>query len=117
MKILLIITLLSVASNVFANDDRVKITVYYESYCPDSGRFLNGQLTRAYNEVRNITNIELVPFGKASVCKLIIKSIFFLSYSIFSLLLTIQLDYGTLYANTVLMNVRGIWFMLVIFKI
>jgi interferon gamma-inducible protein 30 len=73
MKLLLIITLLSFASSVFSKDERVKITVYYESYCPDSARFLNGQLTRAFTEVRNITNIELVPFGKASVCKLIIK--------------------------------------------
>ena len=77
MQIYLII-LLFVTSCVFANDERVKITVYYESYCSDSARFINGQLTRAYNEVNNITNIELIPFGKANVRKLILK--LFLSF-------------------------------------
>ena len=64
---LFFITFYYVLNNIAANDDRVKITVYYESYCPDSARFLNGQLTRAYNEIRDIIKIELIPFGKANV--------------------------------------------------
>ena len=50
-----------------AADDRVKITVYYESLCPDSRRFINGQLSKAFLQVNQITNIELIPFGKANV--------------------------------------------------
>ena len=77
MQIYLII-LLFVTSCVFAKNERVNITVYYESYCSDSARFFTRQLKRAYIEVKNITSFKLIPFGKATVSKLILKC--FLSF-------------------------------------
>ena len=45
---------------IICKDDNVKISVYYESLCPDSARFIN-------REVISIVNIKFMPFGKANV--------------------------------------------------
>ena len=50
-----------------ADDNRVKISVYYESLCPDSVDFITGQLSTAFSEVNQKMEIELIPFGKATV--------------------------------------------------
>jgi len=47
----------------------VPVTVYYESYCPDSARFVTMQV---YPLMQNTNfslaiDLKLVPFGKASV--------------------------------------------------
>ena len=65
MNTILLIFLFSI-SNINAND-KVKLAVHYESYCPDSSRFITGQLSRAFNEVRDIMDVVLFPFGKANV--------------------------------------------------
>lgn len=49
------------------NDEILNIHVYYESLCPDSRRFIINGLDEAYKKFKNITNIILVPFGKANV--------------------------------------------------
>ena len=48
------------------SDDRVKVTVYYETLCPDSQQFIRYQLWPTYQNVSSIMDIELVPYGKAS---------------------------------------------------
>jgi len=56
------------------SDNRVNITVYYESYCPDSIRFITKQLYPAWMAINSTVsndnggiklNLELIPFGKA----------------------------------------------------
>ena len=68
MKIItfaLIVSLLLL--QVRADDKRVKLSVYYESLCPDSVDFITGQLSKAFSEVNELMEIELIPFGKAKV--------------------------------------------------
>ncbi|EEB20533.1 hypothetical protein Phum_PHUM620270, partial [Pediculus humanus corporis] len=45
----------------------VNVTVFYESLCPDSIRFIKKQLHPTYSELKDYMNVELVPFGKARV--------------------------------------------------
>ena len=94
------------------SNDTLYLDVYYESLCPDSARFINTQLSNAFNSIKSILNIKLVPFGKANVSYL---SILFyqlvLIIYIFSLLkLKIQI-YGHLCVNMVLMSVMETCFM------
>ncbi|VVC32047.1 Gamma interferon inducible lysosomal thiol reductase GILT [Cinara cedri] len=44
----------------------LKVSVYYESHCPDSKYFINSQLHPYFCKVRQYLNLNLVPFGKAS---------------------------------------------------
>jgi interferon gamma-inducible protein 30 len=48
---------------------KLNIEVYYETLCPDSKRFINNQVSKIYQNslLQNITNVVLVPYGKASV--------------------------------------------------
>lgn len=41
------------------------ITVYYESFCPDSRAFITKQLNPAYNDIKDEINLKFVPFGKS----------------------------------------------------
>lgn len=41
--------------------------MYYETLCPDSQEFINFQLWPAFLKVPDIFNLELVPYGKATV--------------------------------------------------
>ncbi len=63
MFLILIIFLVEIAQS---NDKKVKVTILYETYCPDSRRFIN-QLTENYEKLKNKIDVEFVPFGKASV--------------------------------------------------
>jgi len=47
-------------------DDRLKISVYYETLCPDSIRFIKSQLYPVYNEISNYIKLDLVPYGIAT---------------------------------------------------
>lgn len=48
------------------SDSKVKVSVYYETLCPDSIAFVRYQLFPTFQAVPEILNIELVPFGKAT---------------------------------------------------
>ncbi|XP_064477188.1 gamma-interferon-inducible lysosomal thiol reductase-like [Ornithodoros turicata] len=45
---------------------KVLVEVFYESYCPDSKRFVLEQLNSTYPELSSIIELDLVPYGKAS---------------------------------------------------
>ena len=64
------------------SDNGVNITVFYESYCPDSIRFITKQLYPSWMAINSTTttnydgiklNLELIPFGKADVSCVINK--------------------------------------------
>merc|ERR1712013_151604 len=44
----------------------VEISVYYESLCPDSIRFVNEQLFPSWKKFKNELKVDLKPFGKAN---------------------------------------------------
>ncbi|CAF4842413.1 unnamed protein product [Pieris macdunnoughi] len=44
---------------------KLRLTVYYESECPDSETFILKQLQPTVQQLHNYTTLELVPFGKA----------------------------------------------------
>lgn len=46
---------------------RAKVTVFYESKCPDSRRFFNQQLLPTFAKLHKYLDLDLVPFGKARV--------------------------------------------------
>ncbi|KAK6618113.1 hypothetical protein RUM44_002556 [Polyplax serrata] len=57
---------LTVAAVVSAAE-KVPVTVYYESLCPDSIAFVTQQLVPAHNtRLRDYMDLQLVPYGKAS---------------------------------------------------
>ncbi|XP_023712318.1 GILT-like protein 1 [Cryptotermes secundus] len=45
---------------------KVHVTVYYETLCPDSQRFIKFQLYPAWKDLRDHLILEFVPFGKSS---------------------------------------------------
>ena len=74
LKLILIFSLLILVTKAAANEDYIiNIHVYYESLCPDSQRFINNQLSSVFTtNLNEITNIILIPFGKASVWSFLI---------------------------------------------
>ena len=50
-----------------SRSDVLNLAVYYESLCPDSRRLVLGGLQAAYLYLKDITNIILIPYGKANV--------------------------------------------------
>lgn len=51
-----------------------QVTVYFESYCPDSVKFLTTQLFPAYaSPLKEHMNVTLVPYGKAKVIQELYK--------------------------------------------
>jgi len=67
-KFIVFCTLLSIVScGPVSDDNQVKLSVYYESLCPDSIRFLTTQLYPNWKYFgQDILNVELHPFGKAN---------------------------------------------------
>jgi hypothetical protein len=61
------ISLVSAISCILQN---VHVTVYYETLCPDSQRFVTHQLYPAWKDLKDHLVLEFVPFGKASVSTL-----------------------------------------------
>ncbi|GFG33505.1 hypothetical protein Cfor_04976, partial [Coptotermes formosanus] len=45
---------------------KVHVTVYYETLCPDSRRFVTFQLYPAWKDLKDHLILEFVPFGKSS---------------------------------------------------
>lgn len=50
-----------------ANNQNVVLTVYYESLCPDSRRFITTKLTPLHPDIKDFVDLKLKPFGKANV--------------------------------------------------
>ncbi|XP_050421712.1 gamma-interferon-inducible lysosomal thiol reductase-like [Adelges cooleyi] len=46
-------------------DERINVSVYYESHCPDSRDFIVKELFPNFCKVQQYLNLNLVPFGKA----------------------------------------------------
>ena len=47
--------------------NKLRIDVYYEALCPDSRDFVSRQLVPAYNDLNSIIDLNLIPYGKATV--------------------------------------------------
>lgn len=47
--------------------DKMELSVYYESLCPDSRRFFINQLGPVYAELSDYIDLDLVPFGHARI--------------------------------------------------
>ncbi|KAI4457802.1 gamma-interferon inducible lysosomal thiol reductase gilt [Holotrichia oblita] len=47
--------------------EKIRVTILYESLCPDSEDFINKQLVQCYDSIKDNVNIEFVPYGKATV--------------------------------------------------
>merc|ERR1719186_55266 len=54
------------AKSIKESDSQVKITVYYESMCGDSIRFVTKQLYPTFQELGHYMDVALKPFGKAN---------------------------------------------------
>ena len=50
-----------------AKADKVKLTLYFESLCPDCKNFFRTQLTKTYTNLVDIMDLTLVPYGNARV--------------------------------------------------
>jgi len=51
--------------NVHAADDKVNLSLYYETLCPYCRGFIVQQLAKAYQTILDIINITIVPYGNA----------------------------------------------------
>lgn len=71
MKSLLaaIFLLSTTVKNALSQSNPVNIEVYFESYCPDSIRFINNQLYPAWKNFKglDVIDLKLFPYGKAEV--------------------------------------------------
>ena len=62
--------LLFVFSNnlVAGKPQKVKLSLYYESLCPYSQKFINDDLVKLFeSDLHRITDLKLVPFGNGKV--------------------------------------------------
>ncbi|KAJ6635183.1 GILT-like protein 1 [Pseudolycoriella hygida] len=50
---------------VLSFGQKLPISIYYESLCPDSSRFITNQLYPAYEYLKDYIALTFVPFGKA----------------------------------------------------
>ena len=61
--------LMTTALVLASTDNKVKISVFYEALCPDSIDFIRNQLWPTYESLKNILDVDLVPYGKATHSK------------------------------------------------
>lgn len=54
-------------NNFFLFKVNNRLSIYYESICPDSRRFVLNQLIPAYDKLSQYLDIDLIPFGNANV--------------------------------------------------
>uniref|UniRef100_A0A0A9XVG7 Gamma-interferon-inducible lysosomal thiol reductase n=1 Tax=Lygus hesperus TaxID=30085 RepID=A0A0A9XVG7_LYGHE len=61
-------TFLLFAACAFAADNstKVNVTVYYESLCPDSAKFITTQLVPTWEKMMDNIDLVLVPYGKST---------------------------------------------------
>uniref|UniRef100_A0A1B6D829 Gamma-interferon-inducible lysosomal thiol reductase n=1 Tax=Clastoptera arizonana TaxID=38151 RepID=A0A1B6D829_9HEMI len=53
-------------NQILANEQKLVVTVFYESLCPDSKSFFVNHLLPSFLRAPNLFEIDLVPYGKAS---------------------------------------------------
>lgn len=62
---------LMLSTNDTLNDkqtiEKVLVSVYYEALCSDSRNFILKQLVPAYEKAPNLIELDLIPYGKATV--------------------------------------------------
>ncbi|XP_054290727.1 GILT-like protein 1 [Macrosteles quadrilineatus] len=64
------IVLLAVWATIATAQEKVKVSVYFESYCPDSVKFLTKQLYPVFaGPLGQYLNLTLVPYGKATTTR------------------------------------------------
>jgi len=63
--VFLLVQIISRNISLFQTNNR--LSIYYESICPDSRRFVLNQLVPAYDKLSKYLDIDLVPFGNANV--------------------------------------------------
>ncbi|KAF5281199.1 hypothetical protein FQA39_LY17839 [Lamprigera yunnana] len=66
MKILLIVVTILFQTSLQVKEDILKISIYYESLCPDSIRFITKQLYPSYAKIDSSVELDFVPYGKAT---------------------------------------------------
>ena len=67
LNVIFVLLFLIEQNGVVNCEEKVNITVYYESLCPDSIEFITGQLYPTYQSLEKYLNVEFVPFGNAEV--------------------------------------------------
>ncbi|KAF9420772.1 hypothetical protein HW555_003120 [Spodoptera exigua] len=67
LRLSLLVIVFIVALKQVTSDapQKVIVTIYYESLCPDSKRFILNQLEPSIHTLENYITLEFVPFGKA----------------------------------------------------
>ncbi|XP_059620902.1 GILT-like protein 1 [Phlebotomus argentipes] len=67
-SIVIVAVLLVIGHNLSPSDAKVHVTVYYESLCPDSIRFISNHLYPTVQDpgLRDQIDVLFVPFGKSS---------------------------------------------------
>lgn len=53
--------------NLFSVQDTLKVSLYYESLCPDSVRFVVRQLYPGFLKLGDILDLDFIPYGFATV--------------------------------------------------
>ncbi|KAF2896204.1 hypothetical protein ILUMI_09963 [Ignelater luminosus] len=69
MRFWLVVTLLTIfytKQTIQNSTGRLKVSVFYESLCPDSVRFITRQLYPAYEKIGSSLLVDFVPYGKAT---------------------------------------------------
>jgi GTP cyclohydrolase FolE2 len=46
---------------------KLNVTIFYESLCPDSQSFIQNQLYKNYDELKDKISLTFIPFGKSKV--------------------------------------------------
>nr|XP_043612177.1 gamma-interferon-responsive lysosomal thiol protein-like [Erigeron canadensis] len=68
LVVLLVLIVTSFATNVCANEEKVKLTVYYEALCPSCEDFVVNYLYKIFeNGLISIVDLKLSPYGNAKV--------------------------------------------------
>ncbi|KAG8235708.1 hypothetical protein J437_LFUL016327 [Ladona fulva] len=62
---LLALAFLLASSAQDIEDNRVNVSLYYESLCPDSVRFVVNELQPTWEQLAGYMNIRFIPFGKS----------------------------------------------------